>query len=164
MIIQNNLTGKTSRMADVKNLKVVLVKTPGERISGDCDNRRLIKSLNVRVHKFEHSLPGGKVCIEIWEPLTFKNYTDRQQEIFYKNACLAICIAGKSCLNGNPKSFVNKTKDAYFYLGEENVIGMSDASMGMKHREGIDMHLTGNQGLDTLTDIQRLVLEKFTNE
>ena len=112
MIIQNNLTGKSSRMADVKNLKVVLVKTPGERIGGKSDDRRLIKSLNVRVHKFEHSLPGGKVCIEIWEPLTLKNYTDRQQEIFYKNAYLAICIAGKSSLSGSPKSYIDKINDA----------------------------------------------------
>lgn len=165
MIIQNNLTGKTSRMADVKNLKVVLVKTPGERISGDCDNRRLIKSLNVRVHKFEHSLPNGKVCVEIWEPLTLKTYTDRQQEIFYKNADLAMCVAGISSLNFcSAKSFSGKIKEAYFYLGEENVLSMSNASMGIRNLKKKDACLIGQHGQNVLTYIQCVVVDRFINE
>ena len=151
-------------MADIKKLKVVLVKTPGEKIGGKSDNRRLIKSLNVRVHTFEYSTSSGKVYVEIWEPLSSKNYTDRQQEIFYKNAQIAICIAGKTSLNGCPTSFINKVKEAQFYLGDKNVLAMSDASVGIKHREGVDMHLTGNQGLDTLTDIQHLAISTLINE
>ncbi len=139
-------------MTDIKKLKVVLIKSVCQKIGGKCDDRRLIKSLSVRVHSSTLTILelgiDEPLLIEIWEPLKLKKKSFNQEKIFYKDAVLAVVGAGKNFGNhGICRNLTNKTDEAAFQLGESNVIVLSDVSMGdIRARTGYCSGMTSHTG------------------
>nr|QBK85533.1 MAG: hypothetical protein LCMAC101_01200 [Marseillevirus LCMAC101] len=158
-------------MADVKKLKVVLIKSGCQRIGGGSD-KRLIKSLSVRVHTTTRIFRETNqdisisICIEIWEPLIPKKWTYQQKKIFYKDAYLAVIVgASKDFGNyGIVRDLRNNTDEASFQLGKDNVVILGDPSMGGGRKgawsEGMIGH-TGENGREVLEQIQDIALEKY---
>ncbi len=158
-------------MADIKKLKVVLIKSKCQRIGGESVSKRLIKSLGVRVHNsgviVDQQNTPEKILIhvEIWEPLIPKKWSYNQKKIFYKDALLAVVVgSAKSFGNrGIVQNLNNNTNDALFHLGNNNVIVLGDSSMGGGRKgdyEGIDGHL-GENGREVLEQIIDIAIEKY---
>ena len=158
-------------MTDVKKLKVVLIKSGCQKIGGKSDSKRLIKSLSVRVHSSTLTFPelgiNEPLLIEIWEPLGSRKWSYNQEKIFYKDAVLAVAVgAGKDFGNqGICRNLRDKTDEAAFQLGRDNVAILSDVSMGdIKTRGNYRFNATGQAGEDgreILEHIQDLALGKY---
>ncbi len=162
------------QMADIKTLKVVLIKSKCQRVGGESVSKRLIKSLGVRVYNTvavydQQNIPEKiLIHVEIWEPLIPKKWSYYQKKIFYKDALLAVVI-GSAKVFGNRgivENLNNNTDDAMFHLGKNNVIVLGDSSMGggvKRDYDGIDGHV-GENGQNVLEQITDIAIKKYFDD